>query len=812
MSASVLTAPASPQRHGSVLALLELQGEFGASAHILEENSVMVFGRLDSLGNERARTLRLLLEQVQPSVIILNASAHETFPFEVEEAIKDCRIDVNEIKRQPARTFEIGMAMRLLNDLGFTKAYLQACINGGNVAAMTTVGALLFFAEKNQLLPRGMLTKLELINLDNFMYVDLASLHSLDIMREEEHPSVIRTYKKSKEGFSLITLLDRTKSVMGRKVLRRWVRQPLANVIDLEERYDVIEFLMKPQAQEKHADLQAFLQDLRDMNRILSKFRNRTAKTGEWLAFAQSVSAMDAVLDFLSVLEKEMVKKHPDLEVPDLFSNIMGFDRGSLDHVLRLLEKIDWETTKENDWVCPLPGVSHALDEARRRHKNVPALLVSVRNRLQETYPTHRLASFMEPRFIPLLGFLVRIPREAYSEVNTLLPADFDRLFTKTVSDDEHEEETELAYFRCDMTRELDEKLGDLHGKVQDLELQICKEFEDHIVEMEGDLARIANACAELDVLISFAGVSLDFEFVRPTITNGTLTKVEQGCHPLLFLSVDNYVPCDFVLGEDETKVMVISGPNYSGKSVALKTFAMLTIMAQIGCWVPAKKAEFGIVDRLFTRVESLETSIALMESSFSIDVQQVAYAMRNCTAKSLIIMDEFGKGTNTLDGASLLVATIKAFCRNPSITPRIMITTHFLEILEGPLLQDCKGLKLAEMQVLLNAFQNEAEAERNQDIPQETMQMPVPLFQLVMGAMCSRSYALACAQRANVPGEVLQRSSTVITLFSHGMQPSEDVEQDQRQAELLRKIASRDWAKAERREIEELLELLKKT
>lgn len=223
---------------------------------------------------------------------------------------------------------------------------------------------------------------------------------------------------------------------------------------------------------------------------------------------------------------------------------------------------------------------------------------------------------------------------------------------------------------------------------------------------------------------------------------DGMNSQLKQARHPLQEHSVETYVGNDVLLG---SSIGVLTGPNYSGKSALLKTIGLVVILAQIGCFVPASEAKMHIVDRLFTRIESFETNSALSESSFSIDIQQMASMVRNYTCHSLLLIDEFGKGTASADGASLLVACLEFFAKENC--PRTMCATHFAEeIMKYKMLDHVPCVEYWQMQVMFCE-----DEERGGD-------QVVPLFQLIKG-MTDQSYGIQCAQKADVPLSVIRRA-----------------------------------------------------
>ncbi|GBG27637.1 DNA mismatch repair protein MSH5 [Hondaea fermentalgiana] len=813
-----------------VLSVRKGRGDaLGACVYDPEDLSLAVLARTHVLGNKVARIVTGLFEKVDPATVVLAAQASDEVSQAVEAVAERYGTSV---ERVSSSAFDCDGALRRLQNLGFPAVQLRTRLDRDHVTSLESVGGALHFAERKQLLAQGTLSRIELLNLDDYMVVSMESLHSLDVVREESHPSVVRTNHKRKEGFSLLTLLDRAKSTVGRKLLRRWVLQPLANRDMIEERLDCVQYFMQAAAIAHAGDLCKHLSGLRDVPRFLALLRARTAKASDWMTFAESVCAIDAVLDTLVQVTRDVARdRHAQDVIPDAIEELAHVERTTLRTVEALLASIDWESTRDQGWLVPGTGVSSPLDAARRKYDACDSILANAEpNLLASLGATSNRQTTFSLVYMPILGFLVQADGQSLSNNEAFnVPADFQEVFRR-IDDEEKNDQTanesaaacasddalanaspsggsrrrsrrrspdQFVYFRCDLTRALNEEHGDLFGKVRDLEDAFSRELESRMLGMEQDLASMCAACAEIDVFLAFATTARDFDYVRPTITSDAKISLKGAKHPLITHSLDQYVPNDIFMGREDRRILLVTGPNYSGKSVLLKTIATIVIMAQVGCFVPAQEASLGIIDRLFTRVESLESSTTLMESSFSIDVQQVANMLHNATMHSLLLVDEFGKGTSSVDGASILAATVRHLSRLGKNAPRTLITTHFLEVLDHGLVQNFSGVQLCEMKVLV-----EADPAHEKEKESVSFQAPVPLFQLVDGASSARSFALACADRANVPRAILLRAASILTLSEHGIPPSATPARDAELCGLLRTIDKHEWADAPERTV----------
>ena len=253
-------------------------------------------------------------------------------------------------------------------------------------------------------------------------------------------------------------------------------------------------------------------------------------------------------------------------------------------------------------------------------------------------------------------------------------------------------EQNDLRYYKTPLMRQYDVEIGDIPSRYHDKVKELLMGVEEALLTHELALNTMVAAICEVDAAASLARVARDFDFVKPRVVDSPVVIVKGGRHPLQQLVVDTFIPNDVALGAEGVNGAIITGPNFSGKSVYLKQVGIIVFLAHVGSFVPADDAIVGLVDRIFTRIESLETC-TVAQSTFSIDLNQMAAALRRCTRRSLLLIDEFGKGTAPADGMALLVAMVKSLVAHPN--PLFVATTHFLEIFETKLLDEATLAKL---------------------------------------------------------------------------------------------------------------------
>ncbi|KAA6427813.1 MAG: DNA mismatch repair MSH5-like [Trebouxia sp. A1-2] len=292
----------------------------------------------------------------------------------------------------------------------------------------------------------------------------------------------------------------------------------------------------------------------------------------------------------------------------------------------------------------------------------------------------------------------------------------------------------------------------------------ICTELIQRLCEYRPHLNRAVAVAAEVDCLISLALAAREHHYTRPLLTKDNVLHIKQGMgdvytcrHMLTEMVVDNYIPNDTHMNEDDSRIQVITGPNLSGKSCYTKQVALIVFLAHVGSFVPAAEATIGLTDRIFTRIAS-QDSVSVPQSTFMIDLSQLAMMLQLATPRCLCIVDEFGKGTLTTDGVGLLTASLHHFASMP-VPPKLLACTHFSDLLSQPILRRCPQLSFFTMNVL---------AETPPDSDSAYTKKVVFLYNLVSG-YAAPSFGLNCAHMAGMRADIIERAAQVIGLQQQG-------------------------------------------
>ncbi|CAI5731863.1 unnamed protein product [Peronospora destructor] len=635
-------------------------------------------------------------------------------------------------------------------------AFLGSFFDFESTQLIRATGALLLYlsTEKtgNQLddVESVFFSTVEQVALDGFMYIDKTTLQSLQIFNHEAHPSLVKGSGRAKEGFSLFGLLNRTVTKSGGSMLRRWMLTPLVSSVQIDERHNSVAFFADAENDELR---QLLLKRFRDAAGIFQRVKRRCASVGDWCRFAASIGSF---LEAQSLIES--ISETSNMSPPNLFSRILK--ERDVVHVSNLLGNVvDFEESQQESTIVIRSGVSEALDAARKRYEDLDNVLTEVAFQVQEANP---VLSSITVQYIPQVGYVI------CCESPTTLP---DFVF-------QFQEDDTTFYYKDACCRDLDESIGDIYGYILDAQRELLEELTLVLLEYEGSIHEMTWIMSYLDCLISFASCAKSFNFTRPKITESNTLKATQARHPLQELLVEHYIPNNILL-DSSGSLKIVTGQNGSGKSVYLKTVGLLQYMAQIGSFVPADKAEIGLVTKVFTRIQSME-SATVSQSSFTIDCNQMAWMLNQGDGRSLFLIDEFGKGTAELDGIALLSSIINHLARHDFATgrPRVVLTTHFLEIFRDNLLEP--SLLIDQSLTVNDGHQSESSSDMGRvictvmastDAPESfsATSNAVPLFELRLG-ISNHSNALTCASKCGIPQQLVERAQEVLDCIKRGL------------------------------------------
>ncbi|MCL6494231.1 MAG: DNA mismatch repair protein MutS, partial [Ignavibacterium sp.] len=514
-------------------------------------------------------------------------------------------------------------------------------LQNGIVAA----GVVLHYLQETQRVNLSHLNKISIYNPSDYMILDYSTKRNLEIITSMQ--------EGTREG-SLISILDKTQTAMGGRLLKKWISAPLRDVIAIRQRLNAVENLISEKSLRK--ELINHLKEIGDLERLISKVCTGRANPREVVAVKTSLRKIPEVKEILNKFSDNTLKKIGESlkDLPQLVDKISeaiidsppasltegGIIRSGFSPELDELREIAFHG---KEWISN-------LQQKERERTGIPSLKVGFNN---------------------VFGYYIDISNAHKSKV----PDDYIR--KQTLVNSERYITPELKTF--------EEKILNAEEKIGELEYQLFNEIR-NLVALEAEAIQTnARLIGMLDVFLSFAECAEDYNYVKPEVNDEDEIEILQGRHPVVerILSPgEKFTPNDCILNNTEQQIILLTGPNMAGKSVYLRQVGLIVLLAQIGSFVPASKAKIGIVDRIFTRVGASD-NITAGESTFLVEMQEAANILNNATSKSLVLLDEIGRGTSTFDGISIAWAMTEYLHENPSVAAKTLFATHYHELNE---------------------------------------------------------------------------------------------------------------------------------
>ncbi len=567
--------------------------------------------------------------------------------------------------------------------------------------AVRAVGALLKYLQETQKSLSEVQFSFSTYSLNDFMVLDAETRRNLELTE---------TLRDNKPEGSLLGVLDRTKTPMGKRMLRAWVNKPLLDIAQIDARLDAVEFFHKNGVLRQNLEL--LLAELHDIERIVGRLNSGSARPGDLVALREDLRTIPRLKAMLPTNE------------PALQSLVAAI--GSFESQLALLEQAiteDPPATIANIGIIQ-PGFSAELDDilANSRHARewIAGLESSERQRTG--------IKTLKVGFNKVFGYYIEVSRGAAEQA----PENYIR--KQTLVNNERFITPEL--------KEYESLVLNAETQIHEVEQRIYKQVCTQLSSSASELLNAARAIASLDCLLSFGSVAALNKYTRPQLNSEKGLKILAGRHPVVerLRSETRYIPNDVVF-EDGEIVRLITGPNMSGKSTYLRQVVLIVLMAQIGSFVPADEAEIGLVDRVFTRIGA-QDAIHQGQSTFMVEMLETANILNNASSRSLLILDEIGRGTSTYDGLSIAWAIVEHLHSHPKLKPLTLFATHYHELTE-----------LAELYPGVRNY-NVAVSEADGTV--------VFLHKIVPGA-ADRSYGIHVAQMAGLPSSVITRANEIL-------------------------------------------------
>ena len=563
-------------------------------------------------------------------------------------------------------------------------------------------GAIMQYLELTQHTHISHITSLARIEEDKYVRLDQFTIRSLELLSPLQE-----------DGASLLGVIDRTVTPMGGRMLRRWVVFPLKDVRPIQERLDIVEYFFKD------TDFRTTVDDefhcIGDLERIISKAAVGRVSPREVVQLRNALAAIRPVREACVHADNDSLRK-------------VG-EQLNLCEALR--DRIDMEIQPDPPLLVSkgdviAPGYSAELDDLRSIRDNGKQYLLEIQEREAEKTGI----SSLKVGYNNVFGYYLEVRNTFKDKV----PENWIR--KQTLAQAERYITPEL--------KEYEEKILGADEKILILETQLFTELVQDMQKFIPQIQIDANIIAHLDCLLSFAKVSELNRYVRPVIDDSDVIDIKEGRHPVIETQMpigEKYVPNDVELDTEKQQIMMITGPNMAGKSALLRQTALIVLLAQMGCFVPAESARIGLVDKIFTRVGASD-NISLGESTFMVEMTEAANILNNVTPKSLVLFDELGRGTSTYDGISIAWAIVEYLHENPRARARTLFATHYHE---------------------LNEMEKSFPRIHNYNVSVKEVDGKVIFLRKLERGGSEHSFGIHVAEIAGMPRSIVKRAKTVL-------------------------------------------------
>lgn len=541
---------------------------------------------------------------------------------------------------------------------------------------------------------------------NKYMSLDISSRRNLELTE------TIR--EKSKKG-SLLWVLDKTKTPMGARLIRKWIEQPLIDKEDIENRLLAVEYI-KNNTLDK-IDLIDYLSKIKDMERLIGKISYQTANARDLISLKNSFKNLPEIKQILLKSNTQLIKNIcADFDTLEDLYNI----------ICSAIQEEPPFSIREGDIIKD--GFNEQIDNFREAKNKGTSWLLDLEEKEREKTGIKNI----KIRYNKVFGYYIEVTNSYLS----LVPDDYIR--KQTLANCER--------FITEELKKIEEAILGADEKLVEIEYEEFCKVRNHLADNIGRIQKMANIIATLDVLLSFAEVAIKNNYKKPNVLddkNGNI-NISLGRHPVVELLVeDSFIPNNTILDKEKNRLAIITGPNMAGKSTYMRQVALIVLMAQIGSFVPCDDADICIVDRIFTRVGASD-DLATGQSTFMVEMSEVANILNNATDKSLLILDEIGRGTSTFDGLSIAWAVLEHIAER--IGARTLFATHYHE--------------LTEIEGKIDGVNNYCvEIKDNGD--------DIIFLRKIIKGGATSSYGIHVAKLAGIPGRVIDRANEILEILN---------------------------------------------
>ncbi len=633
-----------------------------------------------------------------------------------EIILADSYMRDEKIKKILSRLNTVASSVKdIYSDSSYCENFIKKILNVNSLASfnieakpgvISAVGSILAYVQANQPQTLPILNNIRFLESGDYMILDGVAIKNLEILRSST---------SLKQDGSLLSVMDTTVTPMGARLLRNWIIKPLLDIKEIEKRQNKIKTFIENE--KIRTEIAESLKAVSDLDRIAARIISGSANPKELLSLKDSINVIKEIC--------------PKLKEINYFQDV------NLDIETKIAEKIESYIDSEapvmiKDGNIIKTGVSPDLDELRLLSKDAKKYISELEAKEKQATGINNL----KIGYTSVFGYYIDVTKSNISSV----PAHYIRKQTLTNSERYITQELKV----------LEEKIISAQDRTIKLETELFVQLRQELAQYAQHILSSSAMAAEIDIYISFAQNACDFNYVCPKMTQGKELVLKDARHPVVeqILKAGNFVANDIELNDSSKRIMILTGPNMSGKSTYLRQTALIVIMAQTGSFVPCSQAEIGIIDKIFTRIGAGD-NLAAGESTFMVEMTETANILNQYTDRSLIILDEVGRGTSTYDGMSIAWAILEFFAdtgNKYNIGAKVLFATHYFELTSLVL----------ENNGIINSSVSVKEWDGN----------VIFLHKIVEGS-ADKSYGIHVAKLAGVPHKVIKRAYQIL----HGLE-----------------------------------------
>ncbi|KGO72917.1 DNA mismatch repair protein MutS, core [Penicillium italicum] len=660
-------------------------------------------------------------------------------------------------------------------EMGFTLQegrllHISSSVDMENPVTIGCAGAILTYLQRRRAAAPSPLEEgneyrvraLQMFNLRDTMWINSNTFTSLQIIQSEPHPNMFnqgpgKNSASGKEGLSVYGLFQHfAYTPQGRARLKQTFFRPSVDLNTIRERHDFVGVFSRPDNLAALDKMTKALKHIKNLRPVMVNLRKGISTgSAKITGFKTTVWASLLAFAFYSIDINDALREVSGAHILTLRSKALKVFEAAQ------LYRVDIDNSEEQGRTVVKQGIDRDLDKIKDRYDGLNSLLKHVALEIAATVPA-TLDVDVNVIYFPQLGFNIAIPLGDHGGA------------AYTGADDEWELmfiTENRAYFKDFRMREMDEKLGDIYGIICEKEIEIVYDLAQRVLRYENVLIDASDICGDIDSLLALTQAASFYKLIRPRMVEQNVIRIRGGRHILQELTVSSYVPNDTLLvggnGSDPSyaassidcnpSMLLLTGPNYSGKSVYIKQVALIVYLAQVGSFVPADSAELGVTDKILTKINTQE-SVSKVQSTFMNDLQQISLCLKQVTNRSLVIIDEFGKGTNESDGIGLACGVLDYLLCLES-PAKVIAATHFHEIFENNFLTLRPRLQLGHMEVQV--------CEETQEVEDQiTYLYNANSFR---PGRSNKSFGTICAAINGIDPAIVARANEIASLSARG-------------------------------------------